>query len=45
MPDSGYQMPDHNIARAAQALAPRIALSFYRRRKIIVCKMDPETLG
>jgi len=30
MPDSGYQIPDHGIARAAQALAPHVALSFYK---------------
>jgi hypothetical protein len=44
MPDSGYQIPDHGIARAAQALAPRVALSFYIRAKIIVCNLNPESL-
>jgi len=34
MPDSGYQIPDHGIARAAQALAPRVALSSYIKAKI-----------
>ena len=34
MPDSGYQIPDHRIARAAQALAPRVALSFYIMGKV-----------
>jgi len=33
MPDAGYQIPDHGIARAAQALAPRAALSFYMGEK------------
>jgi hypothetical protein len=44
MPDSGYQMPDQGIARAAQALAPRVALSFHIRAKIIVCNLNPEYL-
>jgi hypothetical protein len=44
MPDSGYQIPDHGIARAAQALAPRVALSFHIRAKIIVCNLNPESL-
>ena len=42
MPDSGYQILDHGIARAAQALAPRVAFSFHRRAKIIVCNLNPE---
>jgi hypothetical protein len=42
MPDSGYQIPDQGIARAAQALAPRVALSFHIRVKIIVCNLNPE---
>jgi len=33
MPDPGYQIPDHGIARAAQALAQRVAPSFYIRGK------------
>ena len=37
MPDSGYQIQDHRIARAAQALAPRVALSFYIKAKTIAC--------
>jgi len=44
MPDPGYQIPDHGIARAAQALAPRVALSFYKRAKILVCNLNPEFL-
>jgi len=44
MPDSGYQIPDHGIARAAQALAPRVALSFYIKAKILVCNLNPESL-
>jgi len=44
MPDSGYQIQDHGIARAAQALAPRVALSFHMRVKIIVCNLNPESL-
>jgi len=44
MPDSGYQIPDHGIARAAQALAPRVALSFYIRAKILVCNLNPESI-
>jgi hypothetical protein len=40
MPDTGYQIPDHGIARAAQALAPRVALSFYIRTKILVCNSN-----
>ena len=44
MPDSGYQIPDHGIARAAQALAPRVALSFYISAKIVVCNLYPESL-
>ena len=44
MPDSGHQIPDLGIARAAQALAPRVALSFHIRAKIIVCNLNPEPL-
>jgi len=44
IPDSGYQIPDHGIARAAQALAPRVALSFYIRVKILVCSLNSESL-
>jgi hypothetical protein len=41
MPDSGYQIPNHGIARGAQA--PRVALSFHIRAKIIVCNLNPES--
>jgi hypothetical protein len=44
MPDSGYQIPDQGIARAAQALAPRVALSFYIRTKILVCEFNSGSL-
>jgi hypothetical protein len=44
MPDSGYQIQDHGIARAAQALAPRVALSFYIRANILVFNLNPESL-
>ena len=44
MPDSGYQIPDQGIARAAQALAPRVALSIQLRAKIIVFNLNPEFL-
>jgi hypothetical protein len=44
MPDSGYQIPDHGIARAAQALAPRVALSLCIRAKILVCNLNPDSL-
>jgi hypothetical protein len=39
MPDSGYQIPDHGIARGAQALAPRVALSFYIKIKTLVSNL------
>ena len=42
MLDARFRIPDHGIARAAQAIAPRVALSFHRRAKIIVCNLDPE---
>jgi len=41
MPDSGYQISDHGIARAAQALAPRVALSLYISVIILVCNLSP----
>jgi len=44
MPDARYRMPDQCIARAAQALAPRVALSFYIRAKILVCSLNSEYL-
>jgi hypothetical protein len=44
MPDSGYQIPDHGIARAAQALAPCVAISFYIRAKIILRNLISESL-
>jgi hypothetical protein len=44
IPDSGYQIPDHGITRAAQALAPRVALSLYIEAKILVCNLNPESL-
>ena len=45
IPDSGFKILDHGIARAAQALVRRVALSFYIRIKILVCNLNPESLG
>ncbi len=36
MPDAGCRLPDKGIARAAQALAPRVALLFIKSIEYLV---------